>query len=365
MNKKILIVGSFPSFKNNSIIGGIARSCSEIIDSKHFSNKVILKIDSTTLTVPRPSLIIRLFFSINRVFKLIYILMFKQPSSVLVFCADGASAIEKGVMIIISKAFGAKTLIFPRAGYLINQVNKSKTFKLFIKALFQKTDLFLCQGEEWKSFASDVLKIQNSKIKIIRNWTASNDFLSIGSKRKIKNSKDLKLLYVGWLIRDKGVQELLNVFKILINKGFNLSLTLVGDGNYREKIEDFASVNKLNKHIKIEGWINRDKLKKFYQESDIFILPSWKEGMPNALIESLATGLPSVATSVGVIEDNLNNNSDVVIVPPKNENKLLKAIEMLIIDINFRIKLSKNGLIQVKKKFSSEQNLKELSMLLN
>ena len=39
--------------------------------------------------------------------------------------------------------------------------------------------------------------------------------------------------------------------------------------------------------------------------------------MPNALIESLATGLPSVATSVGVIEDNLNNNSDVVIVPPK------------------------------------------------
>ena len=85
-----------------------------------------------------------------------------------------------------------------------------------------------------------MLKIQNSKIKIIRNWTASNDFLSIGSKRKIKNSKDLKLLYVGWLIRDKGVQELLNVFKILINKGFNLSLTLVGDGNYREKIEDFV-----------------------------------------------------------------------------------------------------------------------------
>ena len=227
--------------------------------------------------------------------------------------------------------------------------------------LFQKTDLFLCQGEEWKSFASDVLKIQNSKIKIIRNWTASNDFLSIGSKRKIKNSKDLKLLYVGWLIRDKGVQELLNVFKILINKGFNLSLTLVGDGNYREKIEDFASVNKLNKHIKIEGWINRDKLKKFYQESDIFILPSWKEGMPNALIESLATA-SSAATSVGELD--INNNSD-AIVPPKNENKLLKAIEMLIIDVNFRIKLSKNGLIQVKKKFSSEQNLKELSMLLN
>ena len=277
---------------------------------------------------------------------------------------DGASAIEKGVMIIISKAFGAKTLIFPRAGYLINQVNKSKTFKLFIKALFQKTDLFLCQGEEWKSFASDVLKIQNSKIKIIRNWTASNDLLSIGSNRKIKYSKDLRLLYVGWLIRDKGIQELLNVFKILINKGFNLSLTLVGDGNYREKIEDFASINKLNKHIKIEGWINRDKLKILSRKRHIYFT-ILERRMPNALIESLATGLPSVATSVGVIEDNLNNNSDVVIVPPKNENKLLKAIEMLIIDINFRIKLSKNGLIQVKKKFSSEQNLKELSMLLN
>ncbi len=365
MNKKILIIGSFPLSRNNSIFGGIARSCSEIINSKYFANKIIFKIDSTTLSVPRPNFIIRLFFSIIRIFRLLYILTFNQPSSVLIFCSDGASAIEKGVMIIISKVFGAKTLIFPRAGHLINQSNKSILFKLLIKNLFNKSDLFLCQGEEWRIFALNVLKIQNSKIKIIRNWTASNDLLSIGYKRKIKNSKELNLLYVGWLIKDKGIQELLNVFKILIDKGFNLNLTLIGDGDFKKNIQNFTNVNKLNQQLKIEGWINRDKLKNFYVKSDIFILPSWKEGMPNALIESLATGLPSIATSVGVIEDNLNHNLDLVIVPPKNENKLLKAIEMLIIDVNFRNKLSKNGLIKVKKKFSSDQNLKNLSILMN
>ena len=97
------------------------------------------------------------------------------------------------------------------------------------------------------------------------------------------------------------------------------------------------------------------------KSSDVFVLPSWYEGMPNSLIEALASGLPSICSSVGIIPDYIINNVNGLLVQPKNKLNLEKTIEKTINDINLRKKLSKNGVNLAESFFSEDISLKKLS----
>ena len=104
------------------------------------------------------------------------------------------------------------------------------------------------------------------------------------------------------MIKEKGISELLKSFKDIISKNYKVKLLIIGDGQYATEINQFIIKNNLDDLINISGWLNSKDLLKAYKQA-YFILPSWQEGMPNALIEALATGLPSISTSVGVIKN--------------------------------------------------------------
>ncbi len=360
MNNKLLIVGSFPGEKRN-IYGGISKSCKILIESNHFSEFEIFKLDSSQISNPRPQLVNRFFNAILRIIKLIYMNTTKRPEVVLIFCSDGFSSIEKGFMIILSKFFGAKVLIFPRAGNLIDQTTNNKFFKTIIKFLFKKADVFLAQGENWKNFAKNSLKIFAKKIQVINNWTATNELLHIGFNKKIKDNINIKILYVGWLEKEKGISELISAINWLIKKNKSVELILVGDGSIRKKTEKYVIDNKIHSHVKFTGWLNSDKINYHLKESDIFVLPSWQEGMPNALIEAVSSGIPSIASSVGVIPNYFTHLENILLIEPKNITNLQISIEKLIDNYDLRKKISNNGYIVAKNFFSEDKSLKLLS----
>ncbi len=361
---KLIIVGSF-SPERRKVFGGIARSSEILINSKSFSQFQIIKFDSSQISNPPPHIFIRSFLAILRLIKFTSKVLIIKPESALIFCSDGGSAIEKGLMTLIARIFNIKAFIFPRAGNLINQIKKSKLMLFIIKKLFSKATLFLCQGEQWRIFAINDLKINQNKVKTIANWSATDNLIKIGKRRKIiKNNTVTKILYIGWLEKEKGIKELIEVFAKLYQSNNNIELNLVGDGRMRNYTQSFIKTNNLSKNIFIKGWMSSDKIEDYLKTSDIFVFPSWKEGMPNALIEALAAGVPSVTTSVGVIPDYLQHNFSTLFIDAKNQNNLQKSLEKLINDINLRIKLSKNGLSVAEKFFSSRTSLENFSKII-
>jgi len=362
--EKLMIVGAFPS-SNKLVFGGILKSCELIIESSHFSIFKILKFDSSQISNPPPNIAIRGILALIRLVKFIYKLILLKPKTVLIFCSDGASAIEKGVMILICNLFKAKSIIFPRAGNLIDQIEKFNFFHFFIKYSFSKATLFLCQGPNMKFFSKDKLKINNEKVKIISNWTATDELIKIGEARTFsKSTRCIKILYVGWLEKQKGIIELLEVVNSLHLKQYKIHLLLIGDGSLRNHIHEFIDKNNLLKVIDIGGWLSSDEINRHLKKSDIFVLPSWQEGMPNALIEALSSALPSIVTSVGVISDYLTHNESTLFINPKSNIELEAAIEKLINNLELRKKLSKNGLLVSKNIFSTSKSLKKLSSII-
>lgn len=364
MKIKLLIIGAFPS-KNNKVYGGVLKSCQTLINSNFSEEFRIITLDSTQRSVPVPHISIRFFHSLRRMWRLLKILLFKYPSVTLIFTSDGLSALEKGFYILICKIFKSKTLIFPRAGNLINQANSSSLFLGTLKFLFNKADIFLCQGNKWEHFASEKLKINSEKIKLVGNWTATDSLIEIGENKNYNSDNKLNFIFIGWIEDHKGIFELLNASRSLKNKNINFNLTFVGKGNAEVSAIEFLRNHNLNNDISFIGWKNSKELNALLKWNDVFVLPSWNEGMPNSMIESMAAGLAVIVTSVGVISDFLKNGEHALIIPPKDSKALENAMIKIINDEDLRIKLSQNGHKLVKNKFSTNRELNKLKKIIN
>lgn len=363
--QKLLIVGSFPfmrsDYKEDIFFGGIVSSSNIIINSKAFDNYELILIDSSQNSNPMPTLFKRTIKAIKRLLLLLKKLIVGKPDASLIFASDGASAIEKGMMVVLCKLFGSKALIFPRAGRLIQQTDRNILFKIIIKFMFKRSSIFLCQGPKWQEYAIKNLSIPAAKVLTINNWTATDELLEIGSQRKYDSNEKTKILFVGWLEDFKGVFELLSVIMNHLKDDPNLVMTFVGDGSATEEAKRIVKNNGLNDNIKFLGWRSGKELNECYKNNNIFVLPSWSEGLPNAVIEAMAAGLSVITTNVGTIPEVFTNKENLILVSPKNEEQLLESIKTLTLDSNLRIKLAKNGHIFSKDNFSSEQVLLELS----
>ena len=74
-----------------------------------------------------------------------------------------------------------------------------------------------------------------------------------------------------------------------------------GDGELRDKINEYLITNKLKKRVKLTGWISRNELPNYFNKLKIVVLPSYTEGLPNIMLEAMACGTPVLATPVGTI----------------------------------------------------------------
>lgn len=133
------------------------------------------------------------------------------------------------------------------------------------------------------------------------------------------------VVYVGRLVRDKGVLELLEAFATLAPRHPELSLLLVGDGAAKE--ECAAAAARIGPQARLVGARPLAEVPRWLAASDLFVLPSWNEGTPNVLLEALACGRRAVATRVGGIPDVMTSPALGEMVEPKDAPSLAAAIE--------------------------------------
>ena len=152
--------------------------------------------------------------------------------------------------------------------------------------------------------------------------------------RIIKKENLFTFIFVGRIVGDKGINELIEAFVLLNKKNKDIRLLLIG--NFEEELDPIKSETKetITKSPFIEyiGPKYGDDLISYYAASDCFVFPSYREGFPNCVMEAGAMGLPSIVTDINgsreIIEDGVNG----LIVPSKNITSLFEAMEKVVID---------------------------------
>jgi glycosyltransferase involved in cell wall biosynthesis len=179
-----------------------------------------------------------------------------------------------------------------------------------------------------------------------------------------------KLLYVGRLESQKGIKELLLAFSNLSKSHVKYELHIVGEINSYSKLllenlnkEMFPT--KVMDNIFFHGFKkNGPDLNYFYRNTDIFILPSYHEGLPRVILEAMANSLPVIATSVGSIPIVFQNRKNIILIPPKSESDISNAVEVLVFSETLRKKMIIAGEI-IAKQYTLDDSIKKMVNTLN
>ena len=172
---------------------------------------------------------------------------------------------------------------------------------------------------------------------------------ALQNKHSISRKKN-RILFLGWFIPSKGIYELVDAIEILLAKGYLLYLDFYGTKQI-DKLKDYIASKNLEKNIIVHGWINdQEKIDVLYR-STMLVLPSYTEGLPNVILEAMATRTPIIATHVGGLRELLRNGENALIVTPKDPVDLSEKISFLLSNPNIRDRLAENAYRQVKEKY--------------
>ncbi|PSF36227.1 colanic acid biosynthesis glycosyltransferase WcaL [Aphanothece hegewaldii CCALA 016] len=139
-----------------------------------------------------------------------------------------------------------------------------------------------------------------------------------------------RMVCVGRLCEQKGQLLLVQAVYKLVQKNFNFKIVLVGDGELRQEIESLIKQYKLEKHIEITGWASGETVQKQILAAKAMILPSFAEGLPVVIMESLALSRPVLSTYVAGIPELVEPNVCGWLVPAGSVDALVTAIQNLL-----------------------------------
>jgi len=153
------------------------------------------------------------------------------------------------------------------------------------------------------------------------------------------------ILYAGRLSRLKGVLDLIRAFALVHKLHKEAFLTIIGDGPLRNDITTIINKYDLKDSVDIIGYKSHQKvIEDYFSQAFVFVLPSYSEGMPTAILEAMASGVPVITTNVGDIQDIALHKETGLLVKPGDIKQLAESILMVMEDDYLRQKLITNGL---------------------
>lgn len=200
--------------------------------------------------------------------------------------------------------------------------------------IFQRCTFFIVLSQQEQKLYQQTLGLKPEQIFILPN---SVEIPSEVPGRQ--NHTQITLAFCGRIGERKGVFDLIQAYSKLPPKLQNCSqLILAGDGEI-DRAKALISQLNLNQNIQLMGWINPDEMKKLLEKSDIFILPSYHEGLPLALLEAMGWALPVITTPVAAIPDIVEPDKNGLLVKPGDIEHLCQSMALLINDQSLRLSL--------------------------
>lgn len=167
-------------------------------------------------------------------------------------------------------------------------------------------------------------------------------------KKEIRQSlniplNDLVFIFVGRLVKDKGINELVQAFKKLASDISNLSLLLVGP--FEQELDPITEENltEIKAHLKIFTTGYQVDVRPYFAAADVLVFPSYREGFPNVVMQAGAMGLPSIVTDINGCNEIVRENENGLIIPVKDQEALLLAMKELATNVELRQKLAANS----------------------
>lgn len=145
--------------------------------------------------------------------------------------------------------------------------------------------------------------------------------------RDITTKNCFTFCFIGRLVKDKGIHELVSAFVKLYEENTNIRLMLVGDFEQRLDPLNEETVNLIQSHPGIQPMGKQRDVRPYLTASDVFVFPSYREGFPNVVLEAGAMGLPCIVTDINGCNEIITPHRNGIIIQPKDETALYETMK--------------------------------------
>jgi glycosyltransferase involved in cell wall biosynthesis len=296
-----------------------------------------------------------LWYFLRSLLSFLYQLIFKNVTLIHIHSASRGSFWRKSLYAVIGFIFKTP-VIFHIHGASIEKFYSSlpRVFKKYFQWVVEHSKCVIVLSESWKSYISSVAP--NSTIEVVNNYVVLPEI----GKKKVNNK--IKILFLGIVGKRKGIYDIINSINYIAEKNPNFEFIIGGNGEVevaRKKVKE----NKVDKFIKFLGWVNLEQKNELLRDADVYVLPSYNEGLPMSLLEAMSWGLPVISTDVGGIPELIRNGEDGFIIKPGDVDALSKKLLALIDSEDLRVQMGVNGRSRIKNNFSDLSVLPKLELI--
>ena len=225
------------------------------------------------------------------------------------------------------------------------------------RQMLDAVKLVLVRSESLRHAVAD-LGCDENKIEVQRTGIPLEEF-PFRERNFLTNDSEAEWRFVqaGRLIEKKGLPVTLRAFASFLKRYPNATLTIAGEGPLLGHLQDLARELTIDNCVSFTGFISQEQLRDLYSESHIFLHPSEtgpdgnQEGIPNSMLEAMASGLPVFATEHGGIPEAIKHGVSGVLVPERDDQELAWALLNAVEDRHFLSQLARNGADVVREKF--------------
>jgi glycosyltransferase involved in cell wall biosynthesis len=275
-----------------------------------------------------------MLISINKKCKFIYI-----------HTSSSKGFYRKTIIVLIGLLFRKTIILHFHPTHFCGFYSNTKGMrKAYITSILKYVDAFVVLSKNSKEFLLSYYP--DKPIYVIENPVKISEMVNkTGVARE-----ECSLLYLGCFIKAKGVYDLVDAIEIVALHYPNIHLDFFGNMEV-EKLKSYVDDKKMSKYISVNNWINfEEKVEALYKHT-LLILPSYSEGIPNVILEAMATKTPIISTVVGGLSEILVDRENSVITEVGNPQDLSEKILMCLRDKQLREKISNNAHREVEQKY--------------
>ena len=275
--------------------------------------------------------------------RMFVVLLFdKQVKIVHVHTAAGTDFKRSTRIINLAKRFNKKVILHSHASQFKDfYAEATKKQKTEILQVLNKVDRLIVLSKSWETWFENI-GVDSNKIIILHNITAypKNQTSEQFAQTTDINMRPIRFLFMGEIGQRKGVFD---IIRGLTNHKEEIKgkIELRIGGNKKEKeLRDSITNGDLSDFVKFEGWVSGEKKIELLNWADVYILPSFNEGLPISILEAMSYKMPIISTPVGGIPE-VVDNSNGILVTPGNDEEIFAAMKHYV-DFKADIKLHGN-----------------------
>jgi glycosyltransferase involved in cell wall biosynthesis len=333
---RVLFVGGLSPVPDGSAGGGVTEATT-LFNQGLGEDFEFVAMSTTMPSNPPPGLMRRATLAARRLAT--FCRLVRGSDAVLVFTSDGLSFLEKGTLCLIARFMSRPTILRLGGGRLAEQYDRSPLFAWCVRTVLRNVSVLPCQSGFWVQFVRRAIDGTRSAVKIIEIGNG----VQVAALPSTGRRHSLKVGFLGWTNKEKGIFDTLAAFKRVLAREPQALLRVAGGG--RDYPAFVAEVQRLglSPHVDCLGWLPRDQVPSFLQSLNVLVLPSYAEGLPNALLEAMAAGVPVVATAVGGVTDLIGESGGGILTSPGDIESLANAITTLLKDGHAAAELGAKG----------------------